>query len=160
MTNNMRKTKSRRRKVILDARLLFFIIISEVDDSIPTADILWVPERDCQVEMAVILYGNMAAGTTANKENKINHDLIMAVINHGYSDELINSVREAGASGGTVLNARGRANEEKDVILILAGRQDRESIMKKISLDFGLGSEAGGLVFSLPVDDVAGRALP
>ena len=68
MTNTMRKTKSRRRKVILDAPVLLFIIIFEVDDSKPTTGILWVRERNCQVEMA---------------------------ITYGYSDELINCAREA-----------------------------------------------------------------
>ena len=69
------------------------------------------------------------------KDNKMKkHDLVIIVTNHGYSDELMACAREAGASGGTVINARGlihrgpvkffgiTVQEEKEIILILAGR--------------------------------------
>ena len=102
------------------------------------------------------------------KESDFSHDLIMAVVNHGYSDDLVNSAREAGASGGTVINARAQAHEgvvnffgisvkeEKDIILLLVNREKKVSIMKALSEAHGLNSKANGIVFSLPVDGVMG----
>jgi len=99
------------------------------------------------------------------------HDLIMSVVNQGYSDELMNTARAAGASGGTVLNARGQAHEgavkffgvsvqdEKEIILILTSREKKVSIMRAVCEAHGLNSKAQGIVFSLPVDDVLGLSF-
>ena len=103
-----------------------------------------------------------------NMSNEITHDLIVCIVNQGYSDELMNTAREAGASGGTVLNARGQAHEgavkffgisvqdEKELIIILTDRDKKVSIMKAVSETHGLNSEAHGIVFSLPVENVMG----
>ncbi|MCL2472277.1 MAG: P-II family nitrogen regulator [Treponema sp.] len=96
------------------------------------------------------------------------NDLIVAIVNQGYSDELINTAREAGATGGTVINARGQAYEgavrffgisvqdEKELILILTSREKRVPIMRAVCEAHGLNSKAQGIVFSLPVDDARG----
>ena len=107
-------------------------------------------------------------GKIIKKEKEISHDLIMAVVNHGFSDELVNIAREAGVSGGTIINARAQAHdwvvnffgisvqEEKDIILLLVDRGKKVSIMKVLSETHGLNSKANGIVFSMPVDDVMG----
>jgi hypothetical protein len=99
------------------------------------------------------------------------HDLIISVVNQGYSDELMNTARAAGATGGTVLSARGQAHEgaikffgvsvqdEKEVIIILAGQDKKIPIMRAVSEAHGLNSKAEGLVFSLPVDQVMGLSF-
>jgi nitrogen regulatory protein PII len=99
------------------------------------------------------------------------HDLIIAVVNQGYSDELMNTARAAGATGGTVINARGQAHEgavkffgvsvqdEKEVIIILTAREQKVPIMRAVSEAHGLNSPAAGLVFSLPVDNVLGLSF-
>ena len=104
-------------------------------------------------------------------EKERTHDLVMAIVNQGYSDELVNTAREAGASGGTVISARGQAHEgavkffgisvqeEKELILILAGRENTVNIMRAISEAHGLNSKAHGIVLSLPVDDVVGMSF-
>ena len=103
-----------------------------------------------------------------NMSNELTHDLIVSIVNHGYSDELMNTAREAGATGGTVLNARGQAHEgavkffgisvqdEKELIIILTSREKKVAIMKAICDSHGLNSKAQGIVFSLPVDNVMG----
>ncbi|MDR0456559.1 MAG: hypothetical protein LBH20_07760 [Treponema sp.] len=110
-------------------------------------------------------------GEGVNMANKFSHDLIISVVNQGYSDELMNTAREAGASGGTVLNARGQAHQgavkffgvsvqdEKEIILILTSREKKVSIMHAVSEAHGLNSKAQGIVFSLPVDDVLGLSF-
>jgi len=104
----------------------------------------------------------------ANMANKFSHDLILSIVNHGYTDELMNTARAAGARGGTVLHARGTAHEgpvkffgisvqdEKELILILAENDKKVPIMQAISENFGLNTKAQGLIFSLPVDNVIG----
>ena len=103
--------------------------------------------------------------------DKLSHDLIVVIVNHGYSDELMNTARAAGASGGTVINARGQAHEgavkffgisvqdEKELILILTSREKKVSIMRAICEAHGLNTMAQGIVFSLPVDDVMGLSF-
>jgi len=104
----------------------------------------------------------------ANMASKHSHDLIVSIVNHGYTDELMNKAREAGARGGTVLHARGTAHEgpvkffgisvqdEKEIILILSEYDKKVPIMQAISENYGLNTKAQGLIFSLPVDNVIG----
>ena len=113
----------------------------------------------------------MAGEKTGISSETIKHDLIVVLINHGYSDDLMTTAREAGASGGTVINARGMAyegpvkffglsvQEEKEVVIILTGREKKVPIMEAISRSCGITSKAEGLVFSLPVDSVMGLNL-
>lgn len=96
------------------------------------------------------------------------HDLILSVINLGYSDELMDAAREAGARGGTIVHARRSGPDdavkffgislqaEKEVVAILTERGKRNAIMKAISHSCGLTTEAAGIVFSVPVDGIAG----
>jgi hypothetical protein len=106
-----------------------------------------------------------------NMSEKFTHDLIMCIVNQGYTDELMDTARAAGARGGTVLHARGSAHHgavkffgvsvqaEKEMILILTDRKTKVIIMQAISEKYGLSSEAQGLVFSLPVDSMTGLSF-
>jgi nitrogen regulatory protein PII len=103
--------------------------------------------------------------------SEIKHDLIIAIINHGYSDELMTAAREAGATGGTVMSARGLAHEgpvkffgvsvqdEKEIVIILTSREKKVTIMQAISQVHGIASKAEGIIFSLPVDNVLGLSF-
>jgi nitrogen regulatory protein PII len=99
------------------------------------------------------------------------YDLIVSVVNQGYSDEFMTVARESGATGGTVVNARGivhqgpvkffgiSVQDEKEIITILTTREKKAPIMQAVSQAFGISSKAGGIIFSLPVDNVAGLDL-
>jgi hypothetical protein len=103
-------------------------------------------------------------------KTEINNDLIISIINQGYSDEFMTVAREAGAQGGTVFSARGLAHEgpvkffgvsvqdEKEIVLILSSREKKVSIMQAISEACGITTKAGGIIFSLPVDQVMGMS--
>jgi len=105
----------------------------------------------------------------ASKE--ISNDLIIAVINNGYSDDLMTAAREAGASGGTVIHARGLAHEgpvkffgvsvqeEKEIVMIVSSREKKIPIMEAVGRSCGVTSQAEGLIFSLPVESVMGLNL-
>ena len=94
------------------------------------------------------------------------HALITAVVNRGCSGDVMNAARSAGAMGGTVVHSRQMgdreatamwgADEEKEIVMILADAESRVAIMQAISEKCGMHSEAKGLVMSMPIDSVTG----
>jgi nitrogen regulatory protein PII len=102
---------------------------------------------------------------------EIKYDLIVAVLNQGYSEEFMKAAREAGAGGGTVINARGLSSggtkkifgisiqDEKEIIIILSTRKKKTPIMSAVSKSYGVSTKADGLIFSLPVDEITGVEL-
>lgn len=101
-------------------------------------------------------------------EMKFDHELILAVINEGHTDPVMDAARAAGASGGTVLHAKGTGGklsekflgvslaDEKELIMIVARSSDKAEIMRSISEKAGIGTDAGAVTFSLPISAVAG----
>ena len=114
---------------------------------------------------------NMEVNNNEAKPTIIENDLVIAVINHGFSDEFMTVAREAGATGGTVISARGLAHQgpvkffgisvqdEKEIVLVLTAREKKLPIMEAVSRSCGITSGAEGLIFSLPVDRVMGLNL-
>jgi nitrogen regulatory protein PII len=99
---------------------------------------------------------------------KTNDVLIVAIINKGNLDLVMQSAKLAGAKGGTVLNANGTASKkiknqfglpilpEKDLILILCNRKDRDAIFSNIYKALGIEtSEGTGVIFALPVEKIS-----
>ena len=96
------------------------------------------------------------------------HELIIVILNEGYSDFVMDAARAAGAGGGTVLHAKGTGGtrgekffsvslaDEKDMIYIIAHRDEKAAIMRSINEQAGPGSRAGAICFSLPISSVAG----
>ena len=96
------------------------------------------------------------------------HDMILVVVNRGYTEEVMDVARTAGATGGTVLHARGcglagaekffgvTIQPERELILIVARVEDSCGIMSAIAEDMGPGSAAGAISFSMPLTDVKG----
>ena len=95
-------------------------------------------------------------------------DLIVAIVNRGFSDLVMDAARAAGASGGTILHGRGTGvheaeqfvgiaiQPEKEIVLILTRSDERRKIMAAIAEGAGLNTQGKGLTFSLPVDDILG----
>lgn len=96
------------------------------------------------------------------------HSLVLAVVRKGFSDRAMNAARDAGATGGTIINARGTGSieigkflgvaiePEKELLLILTKKELRQEIMCAIYKVAGLTTEGNGLAFALPVDSVMG----
>ena len=93
--------------------------------------------------------------------------LIITIVDKGNTDLVMDAARSAGASGGTVVKAKGTGaelakffgvsiSEEKEMVYIVASRIDRDNIMKSIMEKAGNNTDAHGVVFSLPVDSVVG----
>ena len=94
---------------------------------------------------------------------------IIPVINsEGYTDAVMNAARAAGARGGTVIHGKGTGAEnaqkfynisiadEKEIVMIVASAEIKSEIMRSILEKAGPGSDAGALVFSIPVSEAAG----
>ena len=97
-----------------------------------------------------------------------NHEVIFAIVNSGFADEAMAVAREQGARGGTILNARGVAREqeaaffgitihpEKEILMLVVEKNVRNNILNALYTNMGMDKKAQGIVFSLPVSDVAG----
>jgi len=96
------------------------------------------------------------------------HELIICIVNNGFSDTVMDAAKDAGARGGTVLNARGTANKEaesffhiaiqpeKEVVMILVPLNVKEAVLHALYEKAGLDTMGQGIAFSLPVDNVVG----
>lgn len=99
------------------------------------------------------------------------HELIVVIANQGYTELAMDAARGAGAYGGTVIHAKGTGMEqaekfmgvslaaEKEIIFIVAKKEQKNDIMKAVMEQAGLQSKAKSIVFSLPVTDTAGLRL-
>lgn len=99
------------------------------------------------------------------------HELIIVIANQGNIEMVMDAARGAGAYGGTVIHARGTGMEkaeqflgfslasEKEMIFIVAKKEQKNNIMKAIMENAGSESRAKSIVFSLPVTDTAGLRL-
>lgn len=99
------------------------------------------------------------------------YELITVIANEGRSDLVMNAARSAGAKGGTVLHGKSTGAKdsekfynisisgEKEVILIVAEAAQKSEIMRSILKNAGPDSEAGAIVFSMPVSEVAGFGM-
>ena len=96
------------------------------------------------------------------------HEVIFAIVNSGYAEDVMDVAREQGARGGTILNARGVARQEaaaffgitlhteKEILMIVVEKEIRDRVLNAIYKEMGMAKAAQGIAFSLPVSDVAG----
>lgn len=95
-------------------------------------------------------------------------ELIVAIANEGFNEDVMDAARSAGARGGTILHGKGTGSEaakkffkvsiaaEKELILIVAKTEEKAAIMRAILERAGAGTPAAAIVFSLPVSAIAG----
>ncbi len=96
--------------------------------------------------------------------NNIKFELILCIVNAGFSENVMEAAREAGARGGTILRGRGSANPEaeeffnitiqpnKEIVLILVHEDLKDVILKAIYHNSGLTTDGQGIAFTLPVE--------
>lgn len=105
--------------------------------------------------------GGEVKGEERAMKSEYQHSLILITVNQGYTDGVMQTARKAGATGGTVIRARmagaeqlldPQLSEEKEIIAILAPDSVRNQIMEEVNKEYGMRSEAKGVVCSVPVD--------
>lgn len=92
------------------------------------------------------------------------HELISVIVNAGYAEDIMHAARKAGATGGTIINARGTGKEEdvkffgitivpeKDFLLILAAKDQAPAILEAIRATPCLSEPGMGIAFCINVE--------
>ncbi len=100
--------------------------------------------------------------------NTYQHEMILCIVNSGFSEAVMDAAREAGARGGTVVRGRGTANAEaeqyfeipiqpeKEMVMILVESEKKDAILHALYKAVGLKTPGQGIAFALPVEDVVG----
>ena len=98
------------------------------------------------------------------------NEVIFAIVNAGFAEEVMDVAREQGVRGGTILNARGVARQEaaeffgitlhaeKKILMMVVEKEIRDRVLNAIYKEMGMAKAAQGIAFSLPVSDAAGLA--
>ena len=88
---------------------------------------------------------------------------IVAIVNAGFSDLVMDIAKDGGAKGGTIIPANGSVSDaaqklygigihpEKEIVLILVVEEMVKKILEKLYDKAGSGSDATGIFFTLPV---------
>ena len=93
---------------------------------------------------------------------------IVAIVERGQADKVVAAVKNAGASGATILYGRGTGEHEaksffnihiessKEIILMVVSRKEYALIRDEI-IEVGKLKEPGkGIMFTLPIDNLVG----
>ena len=92
------------------------------------------------------------------------YQLLVCIVNAGFSQNVMEAARAAGARGGTIIRGRGSANPEaeeffnisiqpdKEVVLILVTREIKDAVMTAVFKNSGLSTDGQGIASSLPVE--------
>lgn len=98
-------------------------------------------------------------------------ELIVCIINNGYSDLVMEAAKNRGAKGGTIFHGRGtgssdaekffgiKVSPEKEVVMIVVDTKIKDDVIAAIYEDAGLNTRGQGIVFTLPITDFV-TALP
>lgn len=101
-----------------------------------------------------------------------NYKMIFCLVNSGYSEEVMEAARSAGATGGTVIRGRGTAGQEaenffhikiqpdKEIVMILVPDEIKDAVLHALYKEVGLDAPGQGIAFCLPVDEVVGLSEP
>lgn len=97
-------------------------------------------------------------------KNEHHNNLIIISVNEGFSDEIMQVARKAGATGGTVIKGRlanmeqfidiskNSVDDEREILCILAPLKTSAQIMEDVNKEFGITSEANGILISIPTE--------
>lgn len=91
--------------------------------------------------------------------------LVYVILNKGYADDAMSAARKAGATGGTVINARGTAREddakffgvhivpEKEMLLMVVDSDKREAVLNAVKSLNCLKEPGSGIAFCSNVEE-------
>lgn len=108
--------------------------------------------------------GNITGEKPVMKGNQ-KHQLITVILNRGFADDVMAAARNAGAGGGTVLNARGTAKEddekffgvhivpEKEMLQIVVSEEKKEAVLNAIRELPCLSQPGSGICFCSEIED-------
>ena len=98
----------------------------------------------------------------------MNYEMIMCIVNEGFSSAVMDAARSVGVSGGTIIHARGTAAKdaeeyfhitiqpEKEVVMMIIPADLKDTVLHTLYQQVGLNTRGQGIAFSVPVDNVVG----
>ena len=103
------------------------------------------------------------------KKTEQAYEMIFCVVNAGFSETVMDAAKEAGATGGTIIRARGTANKDaeelfqltvvvhsdKEIVMIVVPRKIKDDVLAAVYRVI-TSSEMRGIAFSLPVNRALG----
>ena len=96
---------------------------------------------------------------------------IVAIVNEGFSDSVMEIAKDQGARGGTIIPANGSVtadamklygigiHPEKEIVLILVNENLVNAILERLYDKLGSQSDAMGIFFTLPVTHASENLL-
>lgn len=96
------------------------------------------------------------------------YEMVLCIVNTGFSESVMEAARSFGANGGTILHARGTVSKEaekifnitiqpdKEIVMIIINKSIRNAMLEGLYNVVGSNTQAQGIVFTLPVDATAG----
>lgn len=106
---------------------------------------------------------NLEKGNGSMK-NEHHNNLIIISVNEGYSDDVMQIARKAGATGGTVIKGRlanieqfadigkNDVDDEREILCILAPLKTSAQIMEDVNKEFGITSAANGIIVAISTE--------
>lgn len=100
--------------------------------------------------------------------NNLKYELITCIVNAGFAVEAMEAAKKAGATGGTILRARGTANPEaeefynisiqpdKEILWVIVPKDIKDDVMHRLYQDVGLNTPGKGIAFSMPILNAVG----
>ena len=93
------------------------------------------------------------------------------VANAGHTDKIMDILRQNGATGGTIIHARGEGSHhrlflgitldhEQEIVICIAEQAAAEQIMDAIQEKAGWKSEVHGICYMLPIEKIIGLHQP
>ena len=105
-----------------------------------------------------------------NKSEQTGFDVVVVIMERGYTNTAMDAARKAGARGGTVISARGIAENEvkrffgieiqaeKEIVFLVVKSEEKQAVMTELMRAVGTRTRSHGLVLSLPVSGAIGLA--
>lgn len=96
------------------------------------------------------------------------YDLIVSIVNKGFSEQVVEASKKAGAEGGTIIFGRGTGihekaklfniviEPEKEIVLTLIDRKKTDQVLEAITVNAKLNKPGRGIAFVLEVERTVG----
>jgi len=148
----------------LDNKMQFYRPGSGVAFTIPLSGISAAASRQAEEGTIHIVVDR----EVSKVEKKQQYDLVTAVVDRGQIDLVMDAAKAAGATGGTIIRARGIDSKEaekflkitiqpeKEIVAIITAHEQKQTIMKGICNQILSLTGERGIVFSIPIEDVTG----
>ena len=110
------------------------------------------------------------AESMSKSERACGLDAVVVVMERGYTNVAMDAARKAGARGGTVIAARGIAEDEvkrffgieiqaeKEIVFLIVRSEERQEVMTALMKAVGMNTRSHGLVLSVPLSSAIGLA--